>query len=87
MMWFGELGGVSDGVTLRGDAAGRIAACLQDENNICLLVDLGVKVSALSAHSSAWSMTSTRRSMWHMREVQTCAAWQVKGEQVTVILM
>ena len=76
---------MSDGVTLRGDDLGRIIAILKDDSSLCVLVDIGMKSAPSSCHFSTWCNATTKRAMWHIHEVDLCAAWLEKGDKVTVI--
>ena len=84
MRYFGEVYRLGSFIQ-RGDELGRIAACLQDESDCCLWVEVCARVSQISHHSSVWSLTSASTSVWRVEDVTNCLAWKVDGDQVTAI--
>ena len=71
----------------RGHEVGRVAACLRDEHDVCLLVNKLAKLADVSQHSAVWSTQASTTCLWQVHEVLNCAAWLYDGDQATVIVL
>ena len=74
-----------DDVVFCGRVAGVCLACLDDDGELLLLVELLELKEELSPQSASWLQT-TRRAFWSAESCELATAWREEGGNSLVVI-
>ena len=66
------------------EIAGRVLACAEEGDDLCVIVEELQFVSIVSAHSSDWQACG-RHAVWAADQVEQSLAWRTAGGITTVL--
>ena len=71
-------------VVIFGDVPGRIVACAEDGEDLCVIVDQLELVAQVSLHNCSWR-EGGQRAVWAADQLEQCLAWRTAEGITTVI--
>lgn len=72
-------------IVFRGGAAGQVLACCLAGPDLCVLVQMLVRIAAVSEHSATWQASADREA-WLATEVEQCLAWRSAADGRVLVL-